>query len=317
MQDLLEVQGQDEDHRRHHREGDQAAQIAPRHRAAAQHRERDQRLGRPGLDGHEGRQEQDARDQGDDDVRAREAVVRRRREGVDQGQESCRDRDRAGDVQARAVRGAGLGEQGGGQREDQHREQSEQGHRRAPAESVGQDTARHHADGEAEREQGAGDAERAVAGRALRERGGEQAHPGRYDRRRAQTLQRPARQERRRVPGEGRQQRGRAEQGEAGEEQPAAAVEVADAAEQQQEAAGRQRERGDRPLETGLAHAEVGAERGQRHVENGEVKGDHELGRAEDEEDEFVAGRKAGFAEGFVDGSGGVGRHVSSFPAPE
>lgn len=97
-----------------------------------------------------------------------------------------------------------------------------------------------------------------------------------------------------------------------------AAVEVADAAEEEQEAAGRQRERGDRPLEAGPAHAEVGAEGGQGHVQDGEVQGDHELGRAEDEEDEFVAGREVWGAEWFVGGEGcGVGRHVSSFRPSE
>ena len=52
-QRLLEVQGQHEDDRRHHREGDQAAEVAPRHRAAAQHRQGHQGRRGAGLDADE------------------------------------------------------------------------------------------------------------------------------------------------------------------------------------------------------------------------------------------------------------------------
>ena len=224
------------------------------------------------------------------DVGAAEAAFGGRGEGVDQGEQPAGDGDRAGDVEARALRGAGLGQQGRGQRQHDQREQGEQAHRGAPAEGVREDAAEHHADGEAEREQGAGDGQRPVALRpsgkvvvsrdmpvgtiaaaprpcrarparkdagsqakvASREAAPNRASPVRNSLRRPNRS--PIRPKRSRKPPDGS----------------ANAVTA--------------------HCRRGLAHAQVLAEDGQRHVQDGEVQGDHELGRAEDEEDEFVAG---------------------------
>lgn len=217
-QDLLEVQGEDEDHRRHHGEGDQAAQVAPGHRAAAQHRQGDQGRRAAGLDGDKGGQEQHARGEGDEDVGAAEAVLGGRGQGVDEGEQAAGDGDRAGDVEAGPLGSPGLGQQTGREGQHEQGEQGEQAHRGAPAQQVGQDAAGHHADGEAQREQGAGDAEGAVAGGALREGRREQGHAGRDDGRRAEPLEGAPGEEGGRVPGEGGQEGGGTEEREAGEE---------------------------------------------------------------------------------------------------
>ncbi len=128
---------EDEDHRRHHREGDQPAQVAPRHRAAPQHRQRDERSAVRGLDEDEGGQEQQARDEGDEDVGAAEAVFGGRRQGVDQGEQAAGDGDRAGDVEAGALGGAGLGQQAGGEGQHDQGEQRQQAHGGPPAQQVG------------------------------------------------------------------------------------------------------------------------------------------------------------------------------------
>ena len=72
-------------------------------------------------------------------------------------------------------------------------------------------------------------------------------------------------------------QRRRREQGEAGDQHVAPAEQVGGPPAEQQEAAERQAVGDDDPLQVGLGDAEVGLDRRQGHVHDGEVEHDHEL----------------------------------------
>ena len=121
------------------------------------------------------------------------------------------------------------------------------------------------------------DAERDVAVAALAERRHQERERGRGEQRATEALQGAEGDERGLRPGESAEERARREHGEARDEEAAPAEQVAEPAAEEQRATEEDRIRGDDPLQARLRKAEVGLDRRQRDVHDGDVEDDHEL----------------------------------------
>ena len=158
-----------------------------------------------------------------------------------------------------------------------------------PGEIRGEHAAEQHARCAAGAGGGAPDAERAVPLATLPERrhqdrerrGGEQGA--------AETLQGAKRDQRALGPGESAQEGARREEGETGDEQAPAAEDVGEAAAEEQEAAEDDRVCADHPLQARFGKVEVGLDRRQRDVHDGDIEDDHELRDDDDREGEPAA----------------------------
>ena len=159
----------------------------------------------------------------------------------------------------------------------------------APVEHLGQRAAEQQADGAARAGDPGVDAEGLAAFGGVGECRGQEREGGRGEQRAEGALQRAGRHEQVEAlggPAEGRRA-GEAEQ--AGHERPLAAEEVGDAAAEQQQAAERQRIGRDHPLPVVVGEAEVLLGGRERDVHDRHVEHDHQLGDADDCEDQPAA----------------------------
>ena len=315
-EDLLHVERAEEEEREQAADREQQDQVRAGERAHPEDPEPDQRRLGAALDEHERDQEHGRDGEEGERLRGAPAVVLRLDDRVDEHDEARGDADRAGQVDAvGAVRRARLRHVADRQRRggeaDRHVDEEDP----LPAQQVGEDAAEQQAEGAAAGRDRAPDAERLRALLALREGGGDDRERGGGDERAAEALERPGADEpalRRREPVE---QRGGREDRDAREEQPAPAEQVARAAAEQQEAAEHERVGVDDPLEVGGAEPEVGLDRRQRDVDHRRVEHDHELGEADDDEDDPAVAldiaRTRGLDE-LVLGLCGGGRHGTS-----
>ena len=177
---VLHVQGEEEEAPEDRASQQEADGVRRGDQPAAEDPERHERVRRARLDGEEERSQDGGDDQQDDRARACPADVRRLRDCVDEQDQGGRDRDRARHVVvAVAEVGAALGHEPQRQREaggtDGHVDEEDP----LPAEELGQDPARDHADSGAAPTDGSVDAERLVALRALLEEGHDDREDGR------------------------------------------------------------------------------------------------------------------------------------------
>ena len=150
----------------------------------------------------------------------------------------------------------------------------------APAQKIGEHAAEEHAGGAAGASHRAPDADRAVAGRALLERGREDRQRSGGDDRAAEALH-PARGDQQELGvGESAGERGEREQRQPGDEHAPAPDQVSGAAAEQQEAGERDRVSVDDPLQVLLGEVQRVADRGERDVHHGDVEDHHELRQA-------------------------------------
>ncbi len=208
---------------------------------------------------------------------------------VDERDQPAGDRERAGPVERRPVAlGARLGdgEPRDDQDEDADRHVDEQDP--APGQQVGQHAARDHAGGAPGAGHGAPGAERSGARTRIGERRGEDRQRRRREHRAADALQRPGTDQLATGLGEAAEQRGHREQRHPDEEQPAPAPQVRRASAEQQEAREGQGVGVQHPAERVLRHVQVGLHRRQRDIHDADVEHDHELGDADDGENERV-----------------------------
>jgi hypothetical protein len=140
------------------------------------------------------------------------------------------------EARARAPRALARDQPDGARQHDQADRQVHE-HHPAPAGSLRQDAAEEHAGGGCQPGHPAPDAERLVAVRPVRERGGEQRQRGGEHQRRAGALEQAGAHQHLRAPREPAGQRGEHEERRAGEQDAAAAEQVARAPAEQHEAA--------------------------------------------------------------------------------
>ncbi len=176
-----------------------------------------------------------------------------------------------------------------------------------PRQVLGEDAAEQQADGRAADGDGRPDAQRPRALGALLEGGGHDRQRRRRDHRRAEALQRARSDEELGRGREAVEQRRDGEDDHADDEQALAPDEVGGAAAEQQEAAEGERVCVHDPLQRAGREVEVLLDRGQRHVHDGRVQHDHELGDAHEHQDEPLVGDPRWVRRCSRGGSGGSG----------
>ena len=201
-----------------------------------------------------------------------------------------------------------------------HRDQDVHVQAPAPGEVLGEDAAEQQADG------GAGDGDAAVEAEGFAalvgvgEGGGQQRERRRGEDRAEGALQGAGADQDREAGGEAAERGGAGEPDQADDEDALAAEEVADPAAEQQQAAEGERVGGDDPLAGRVGEAERFLGGRQGDVDDRRVEDDHQLGEAEDREDQPAAlvvgivvgdssiGPRGGFgADGGLGGNGGFG----------
>ena len=222
-----------------------------------------------------------------DRLGGRPALLLRLHDRVDERHQPAGDGDGAGDVEA-PVRQLVLRLRDVAQRGEEHgdsdRDVDEEDPR--PGEVLGQRAAEDQADrAAADRDRGP-DAERLRPLGPFGERGRDDREGGRRDERRAEPLQAARADQHSGARREPVQQRRGREDDETEQEQPLPAEQVARAAAQEQEPAEDERVGVDDPLEVRLGKAQVLLDRRERDVHDGPVEHDHELGKADENEDQ-------------------------------
>ena len=154
-----------------------------------------------------------------------------------------------------------------------------------PAEGARQQAAEQGAGRGAAAGDAAPDAQGEIAFAALGEGRDEDRQGRRRQQRPAEALDAAEGDQRGLRPGETAGQRGAREEHETGHEHAPAAEHVGQAAAEQQEAAEEDRVGAEHPLQTLDGEVQIGPDRRQRHVHDGDVQHDHELGHADRRED--------------------------------
>ena len=284
---LLQVQRHEvphgEDRRAEHEDDDVGGGQHPRREDLQRH----ERPARVALDDDEGDEQRQPGARHQQRLRRGPAVDVGAHDRVGEDDEARRDADGARHVELALARGGAgaLRDQahGGDRGDDADRDVDEQDP--LPAEQVGEDAADEHAGGAAGAAHGAPRRQRAVALRPLAERRREDRERRRRDDRAAEALHAAGDHEHRLAAGQAADQRGGGEQQQPEDEHAPAAEEVGGAAAEQQEARERQRVGVDDPLQVDRREAQVGADRRQRDVHDGDVEDDHELRQAAQHED--------------------------------
>ncbi len=154
----------------------------------------------------------------------------------------------------------------------------------APRGPGGEHAAEDQTDGTADAGHGGVDAQRAVPARAVGEARGDQGQGARGDQGRAQTLRRAGDEQPGAVGGEAAEQGGQGEQQDARGQGATAAEEVPDASAEQQPAAEGPGVGVEDPGQAGAAEVQAALDVRQRHVDDGGVDADHQVGGDDDEE---------------------------------
>ena len=283
VQNLLHVQREQEELREDGRTREKRGHVRARQRAQPEDPHRQERCGRPQLDDHEG---------GDERRRCGEqaggggrcpAMLARPGQRVDEQHEAARDRAGSGRVEVAMIEiRAALAQQQRRQNEHDRARRHVDEEDPRPAERARQQAAEQHARGCTASRDGAPDAEREIPLRALLERRRQDRQRGRSEKRRAEPLQRAKGDQRAFGPGEPVQEGADGEEHEAGHEHAPSAEQVGGTAAQEQDAAEEDGVGGDHPLQPLLAEVQIGLDRRQRHVHDGDVEHDHELSGHED-----------------------------------
>lgn len=253
--------------------------------AVAEDAEPDQRVGGARLDQQEGGGEDGHHDQRAEGPQARPARALGLGQGEDQQQQGAGTGDRAGHVvPGPATLGRGLtGEQA--DREDQRQQGDRDGHQERPAPAGrGEQAAEHQAEREAAGAAGGVDAERAVAGRALGEGGGDDGQAGRRGEGGADPLEEAGADQQSAVVHQAAEQGGAGEHGECDQEDPPASEQVGRASAEQQQAAVAEHVAADHPLQGGGGEVQVRADGGQGDADHGDVEGIEEHRGAQDDQ---------------------------------
>jgi hypothetical protein len=284
-EDLLHVEGDEEEHREQRGADEQPDHVGAGQRPDSEDRERHQRFGRAQLDRDEQREQQCREDDQADRLERAPAGAVGVDQRVDQGREPGGDGDGAGDVEgARPLLVAAFGDQARGEGEGDQAHRDVDPEHPLPAEPFGEDSAEE----DARRAAGAGDrapdAQRPVALGAVAEGGRDDRERRRRDDRGAEALGGAGGDQLalgRREPGE---QRGDPDQQQAGHEDAPATEQVGGAAAEQEEAAEGEDIGVDDPGQVFLGEVERPADRGQRDVDDRGVEDDDELGRTEQDQ---------------------------------
>jgi len=249
-----------------------------------------ERLAHPRLAPREGGDQHGAERQAADRPPRAPAAVRRLDDREHDRQQRGGDERGARGVEAGALAARPVrGQQAARERQDGQPDRDVDEEDPAPPRDLGQGAARDEAGRGAEPEQRGPDAERAGALAALGERRHEDRQGGGGQQRGAEALQ-PARADEQLGASGGRAAgREQGEHGHAGDEHAPAAEDVGGAAAQQQEAAEHEQVGVDHPGQRALGEAEVGADRGQRRVDDRVVDRGDELGGADQREDQPAA----------------------------
>jgi hypothetical protein len=278
VKDILEVERDEEEHREQRHADQEADDVRAAKRAQAEDRERQQRMALAQLDRDE-RGEQDGRpgesQQGGGRSPADVDGVDHR---IDEQRESRRDAHGTGDVEALgAALGATLQEQSRGERRRNQADRDVDEQHPAPGQAAREDPAEQHAGRAAGARDGAPDAERAVALGAFGERGRDDRKRRRRDDRRAESLDCARDDQPRLRLGQATGQRSEREHDQPDHEHAPAAEQVGETPAEQKEAAEREGVGVHDPREVVAREVQVGADRGERDVDDRRVDHDHEL----------------------------------------
>ncbi len=206
---------------------------------------------------------------------------------VHEQHQTARDRRRAGriEVPVREIRAA-LAQEDRDEREDEDADRDVDVEDPRPAEGARQRAAEQHARRGAAAGDRTPDAERNVPLASLVERRREDRECSGREHRGPEPLERTERDQRALRPGEAVEQGADSEEDEAGDEQPPSPEQVGQPAAEEKRPAEENGVGGDHPLEALLAEVQVGLDRRQRDVHDGDVEHDHELGGHDEGEDE-------------------------------
>ncbi len=237
-QDVLHVQGEEEEHRQEAGEGDQLGKVGGGEPLDAEDRQRDERVRAALLVDHERGQQREGSGELADRAGRAPALIGCLHQRVDQQQHPAGDHDGADDVEVRERRAASLTRnQPEDRAEQEHGDRGVDEQHPAPARSLGQHAAEKHPGGRGEPGHATPDAERRVPIGTLPEAGRQQRQRGREHHRGAQALREAGADQHAGVPGESAGERRECEQRCPGDEDAAAAEQVAGAAAEEHESA--------------------------------------------------------------------------------